>query len=726
MTITATANKRHDIRRSERFRPARIPHQGAAAFDADVTQLVGRHGELSWLDVHARRGRIAAVCGIGGIGKTALVEHWVRRKKDLAPDLYIATILASPGAAAELHAAIDRLRDADEALLWIEDAHALAQAEAAAVIVASHTLPNLTVIMTSRHTFVPATDILQLTHLSPAAAAHVFATALPLDALASVNAYVDAGVDALCSGWPLMLRVAAAAARALPPRDLAEAIATNACQLSHSDGIVDALAFGAGRLSPADRTLISTLAHLDEDVTRDIAAKLGRLSAPTGRPDVDGQLVRLVRDGWLIPLIGPGAEFAPRYRLLPAGRAWLRRLASTTPGEAGPDGGETVRTVADVARAAVRRYQRAVQAARLKNMLKSAAELLDGGELAQARIAIQRVVVEASRRPEAFKRIGLRAGALEVRLFLDEGLPDLAEAALDAMVAATSMTADVEGLRGLVALHQGRTADAISALTRATERAPTSTEWQLWRALAALAMNDMITIESAVKALVAIADGTRCGRTRRRIWSLVAALWAATRRTGVALALAEAETARTSDADTPATAMFVRFASVATDEDPHDNARCRRLQDARERLLKLPAPTFMARFFQDWAAKHLASRIETAVAQHRLVVVSDGTWFRGADGVDVELGRKPVLRLLLLVLARRRKPDATSPCSSLPIDQDTLIGEVWPGERIIPRAARSRLHVAICALRKAGLHDAIARRGTGYALDAEVTWVDVG
>jgi hypothetical protein len=580
--------------------------------------------------------------------------------------------------------------------------------------------------MTSRHTAVPATDVLQLTHLPPAAATHLFAASFPLDALAPASAYVDAGVVDACCGWPLMLRVAAAAARALPPRDLAEAVTKDACRISDGGAVADALAFGAGRLSQADHALLLALAYLDEDVTRDTVASLARFAAPTARSGIDGQLVGLVRDGWLIPLVASGFDVTPRYRLIPAGKAWLRSVTSAVPTESAARDDLTTPSAEVVARAAVQRHRRAMQTARLKDSLKGAAELMAAGELAPARIAIQRVLVETKRRPNALRRIGTKAGTLEARLLLDEDLPALADKALEAIRAEGVVTADLEGLSGLVALRTGRVSDAIAGLTRAAELAPASAEWRLWLGLVALSVDDRALVEATTKSLVAIADKCACARARRRIWSFIAVLWAATQRAGVSLALAEADSHPQNRPDSPEVALFMRFGALTADPDTNDNMRCRRLQDARERIMKAPAPTSLARFFRDWAAEHLAGRIATVVAHRRLFVASDGTWFRGADGVEVELGRKPVLRRLLLALARRQSVDAASPCTSLPIDQDALIGEVWPGERIIPRAARSRLHVAICALRKAGLDGAIARRGTGYALDAQVSWVDVG
>jgi DNA-binding winged helix-turn-helix (wHTH) protein len=49
-----------------------------------------------------------------------------------------------------------------------------------------------------------------------------------------------------------------------------------------------------------------------------------------------------------------------------------------------------------------------------------------------------------------------------------------------------------------------------------------------------------------------------------------------------------------------------------------------------------------------------------------------------------------------------------------------LIAAVWPGEIIAPHAAKNRLHVALSALRKAGLAEIIQRVDGGYRLDPGV------
>ncbi len=95
-----------------------------------------------------------------------------------------------------------------------------------------------------------------------------------------------------------------------------------------------------------------------------------------------------------------------------------------------------------------------------------------------------------------------------------------------------------------------------------------------------------------------------------------------------------------------------------------------------------------------------------------IVIASDGTSFSDEKGRLVELGDRPSLRRLLFALleAHRQAPGQA-------VAHDALIEAGWQGERILPKAARNRLRVAIATLRKLGLQDAIRTRGSGYYLE---------
>jgi hypothetical protein len=51
---------------------------------------------------------------------------------------------------------------------------------------------------------------------------------------------------------------------------------------------------------------------------------------------------------------------------------------------------------------------------------------------------------------------------------------------------------------------------------------------------------------------------------------------------------------------------------------------------------------------------------------------------------------------------------------------------MWPGEKIIPKAARNRLHVAVRTLRTMGLGTTLRSDMAGYHLDPTVPFRFVG
>src|SRR5262249_48356958 len=94
--------------------------------------------------------------------------------------------------------------------------------------------------------------------------------------------------------------------------------------------------------------------------------------------------------------------------------------------------------------------------------------------------------------------------------------------------------------------------------------------------------------------------------------------------------------------------------------------------------------------------------------------------FVGPEGEWVAVSRNPnkvsaivqlPQRRVLLRLVEQRVASRGEAISSA-----SLIEHAWPGERINPTAARNRLHVAIAALRRFGLRDAIEKIGQGYRL----------
>ena len=92
-------------------------------------------------------------------------------------------------------------------------------------------------------------------------------------------------------------------------------------------------------------------------------------------------------------------------------------------------------------------------------------------------------------------------------------------------------------------------------------------------------------------------------------------------------------------------------------------------------------------------------------------VARDGTRV-GDGGTTRTLRNRPQLVRLLAALVDSLERD---PTQSVPAE--TLIALLWPGERILPDAARTRLYAAVRRLRAIGLGDALVQTEGGYRLD---------
>lgn len=91
--------------------------------------------------------------------------------------------------------------------------------------------------------------------------------------------------------------------------------------------------------------------------------------------------------------------------------------------------------------------------------------------------------------------------------------------------------------------------------------------------------------------------------------------------------------------------------------------------------------------------------------------------FQLGDSEPVDLARQGVLRRVLAALV-----EARIDAPGVPRDVAALFASAWPGERIGARSMRNRVHVALTALRKAGLADAIESHADGYRI---ASWVRV-
>jgi predicted ATPase len=109
-----------------------------------------------------------------------------------------------------------------------------------------------------------------------------------------------------------------------------------------------------------------------------------------------------------------------------------------------------------------------------------------------------------------------------------------------------------------------------------------------------------------------------------------------------------------------------------------------------------------------------------AVEEHRrrartlLIVGPDTSWFRVSGGKEVDLRRQGRLRRLLDALIR-----AHAAVPGRPLTIADVIREVWPGERMLARAGKRRIQVAVSTLRGMGLHELLRCEGDGYLLDPD-------
>ncbi|MEM1024072.1 MAG: hypothetical protein AAGD10_06075 [Myxococcota bacterium] len=94
------------------------------------------------------------------------------------------------------------------------------------------------------------------------------------------------------------------------------------------------------------------------------------------------------------------------------------------------------------------------------------------------------------------------------------------------------------------------------------------------------------------------------------------------------------------------------------------------------------------------------------------IISEDGAWFRMPGGDPVDCRRRPVLRRLVVALARHRleRPGRPIPASE-------LFAAGWPDQRIMEASAKNRLKVAISTLRKMGFGSTLIGDRSGYRVD---------
>lgn len=195
--------------------------------------------------------------------------------------------------------------------------------------------------------------------------------------------------------------------------------------------------------------------------------------------------------------------------------------------------------------------------------------------------------------------------------------------------------------------------------------------------------------------------------------------------------------------DAGAAAYFAGVLAVALAEQGHDDAatsaldRARRLLPAKGREARAvalglfdaaagiarggapppptptrdPASRFEEVRFASRLVDRLLARAASAGGRAALTVGPKAAWVEG-DGGRVDLEAHPLLRTIFEALLERRE---ASPGAALSLAE--LQGLAWPNEKILPRAAKNRLYVAIARLRDKGLGEALQRARDGYRLD---------
>lgn len=94
-----------------------------------------------------------------------------------------------------------------------------------------------------------------------------------------------------------------------------------------------------------------------------------------------------------------------------------------------------------------------------------------------------------------------------------------------------------------------------------------------------------------------------------------------------------------------------------------------------------------------------------------LLVHREQRWLVPPGGPAVDCTRHRLLRRLLAELVRARVEQVGEPVAVA-----ALVAAGWPGERILPRAARNRVHVAVHRLRGLGLAGWIEHCDAGWRL----------
>jgi hypothetical protein len=165
----------------------------------------------------------------------------------------------------------------------------------------------------------------------------------------------------------------------------------------------------------------------------------------------------------------------------------------------------------------------------------------------------------------------------------------------------------------------------------------------------------------------------------------------------------------------------LRAALIALDEDAQATDPALRPQDvaslrARYREIRRLAKTMPEA--DDAGLRALVASIaqkSISLSGTRLLVDAESRRVHVPGLAEIDLSRRNVLwRIVMRLVEERRQLPGRA------VELDRLQEAAWPGERMLPEAARARVYVAISNLRKLGLGDIIQKRDDGYLVPPEI------
>ncbi|HVK64566.1 MAG TPA: tetratricopeptide repeat protein [Polyangium sp.] len=124
----------------------------------------------------------------------------------------------------------------------------------------------------------------------------------------------------------------------------------------------------------------------------------------------------------------------------------------------------------------------------------------------------------------------------------------------------------------------------------------------------------------------------------------------------------------------------------------------------------------LARLLGSALATHASPAPAAPTAPRVLRIDATGRWFEPPSGPRVACANRPVMRRLLVALARAHLAAPAGPSSF-----EQLIEIGWPGERILADAARNRLHVMLTRMRDLGLREVLLGNDLGYFFSPDLS-----